>query len=61
MTDTVSYAGVTATFTPAGNLAPLTAYTATITTEARDLAGKALAKNVVWSYSTWAAVWCEGW
>src|SRR5207245_4558010 len=33
---TVSYAGVTATFTPAGNLAPLTVYTATVTTGARD-------------------------
>src|SRR6185503_12161389 len=28
---TVGYVGVTATFTPAGNLAPLTPYTATVT------------------------------
>src|SRR2546430_15878426 len=34
---TVSYAGVTATFTPAGTLAPLTAYTATVTTGAREI------------------------
>src|SRR5207247_10002431 len=51
---TVSYAGVTATFTPAVNLAPLTAYTATITTAARDLAGNALAADFVWSFTTGA-------
>src|SRR5207302_1185088 len=39
---TVSYAGVTATFTAASTLAPLTIYTARITTGARDLAGNAL-------------------
>src|SRR5439155_1742795 len=51
---TVSYAGVTATFTPASALAPLTAYTATVTTGARDLAGNALATNFVWSFTTGA-------
>src|SRR2546426_8195915 len=49
---TVSYTGLTATFTPAGNLAPLTTYTATITTGARDLAGNALAADFVWSFTT---------
>src|SRR5439155_1243917 len=49
---TVSYAGVTATFTPASALAPLTAYTATVTTGARDLAGNALATNFVLSFTT---------
>src|SRR3989454_344915 len=49
---TVSYTGVTATFTPAGNLAPNTAYTATITTGAEDLAGNALASDFVWSFNT---------
>src|SRR2546422_454798 len=49
---TVSYAGVTATFTPAGNLAPLTAYTATVTTGARDLAGNALPTDFNWSFTT---------
>src|SRR2546427_2110903 len=39
---TVSYSGVTATFTPAANLAPLTTYTATISTGTKDLAGNAL-------------------
>src|SRR3989449_434469 len=51
---TVSYAGVTATFTPAGALAPLTTYTATVTTGARDLAGNALATDFGWSFTTGA-------
>src|SRR5438034_960161 len=49
---TVSYSGVTATFTPTGNLAPLTTYTATISTGAKDLAGNALATDLVWSFTT---------
>src|SRR5439155_1647032 len=52
---TVSYAGVTATFTPASALAPLTIYTAVVNTGARDLAGNALAANFVWSFTTAAA------
>src|SRR5205814_1745689 len=51
---TVSYAGVTATFTPAVNLAPLTAYTATVTTGAKDLAGNALAADFGWTFTTGA-------
>jgi hypothetical protein len=50
----VSYSGVTATFTPAGNLAPLTTYAATITTGAKDLAGNALATDFGWSFTTGA-------
>ncbi len=49
---TVSYAGITAIFSPLGNLLPNTTYTATITTAARDLAGNGLAGNYVWSFST---------
>src|SRR5205807_8736937 len=49
---TVSYAGVTATFTPASVLAPVTAYTATITTGARDLAGNGLATDFGWNFTT---------
>jgi hypothetical protein len=50
----VTYAGLTATFHPLNALAPNTAYTATITTGARDLAGNALASNHVWSFTTGA-------
>ena len=49
---TVTYAGVTATFTPSGNLAANTTYTATITTGAKDLAGNPLASNFAWSFTT---------
>jgi hypothetical protein len=52
----VSYSGTTAIFAPASNLAPNTIYTATITTEAKDLAGTALANNYVWSFTTGATV-----
>jgi len=55
VTGTVSYAGVTAIFTPATGLSPLTVYTATITTGAKDLAGNALAAAFVWSFTTGAA------
>ncbi len=51
---TVSYSGVTATFTPPGNLPPNTSFTATITTGAQDAAGAALASNFVWRFSTGA-------
>src|SRR5439155_664907 len=42
---TVTYAGVTAIFTPSNNLAPSTTYTATVTTGTKDLAGNALANS----------------
>src|SRR5206468_3879987 len=51
---TVSYAGVTATFTLLGALATLTTFTATVTTGARDLAGNALAADFSWSFTTGA-------
>ncbi|MCL4547091.1 MAG: Ig-like domain-containing protein [Bacteroidetes bacterium] len=51
----VSYTGTTAIFAPASNLAPNTAYTATITTGAQDLAGNALATDYMWSFTTGAA------
>jgi hypothetical protein len=41
-----------ATFAPGSSLVPNTIYTATITTGAEDLAGNALAGNVVWSFTT---------
>jgi len=52
---TVTYAGVTATFQPAGLLANNTIYTATISTAAQDLAGNALAAGHSWSFTTGAA------
>ncbi|GAC1700663.1 MAG: hypothetical protein NVS9B4_02450 [Candidatus Acidiferrum sp.] len=50
----VSYAGNTAQLTPNNNLAAATQYTATITTAAKDLTGKAMASNFVWSFTTGA-------
>jgi len=50
----VTYVGRIATFKPSSPLAPLTTYTATITTGAKDLAGNALLSNYVWSFTTGA-------
>jgi hypothetical protein len=50
----VSYSGGTALFTPAGNLAPGTLYTATVNAAAKDLGGNALAGDFIWSFSTGA-------
>jgi len=52
VTGTVSYAGVTATFNPASDLAPLTVYTATITNLVKDLAGNALVTVYSWNFTT---------
>lgn len=49
---TITYAGMTASFTPATPLMPNTVYTGTITTGAKDPAGNALAANYVWSFAT---------
>ncbi len=48
----VTYAGATATFAPQNILTSGAAYTATVTTGARDLAGNALAGNYVWNFTT---------
>ena len=50
----VTYAGpsFTAVFSPSGNFEPNTTYTATITTDAIDAAGNALAADFVWSFTT---------
>jgi len=56
---TVTYVGVTATFTPSGNLLPNTVYTARIKPGAKDLAGNAItasANDFVWSFTTGAAM-----
>jgi len=54
VTGTVAYDASTqiARFTPSSALALSTAYTATITTGVRDVAGNALASNHVWSFTT---------
>jgi len=52
VTGTVTYSGMTATFTPNSALAGSTLYTATITTGAQDPAGNALTSNVVWTFTT---------
>src|SRR5450759_2293847 len=52
---TVTYSGVSAVFTPAGNLTASTTYTATITTGAQCLEGVAMAANYPWSWTTAAA------
>ncbi|MBL0063009.1 MAG: Ig-like domain-containing protein [bacterium] len=49
---TVHYSGVTASFDPASALSPSTAYSVTITTGVRDLAGNAMSNNYVWAFST---------
>lgn len=48
----VSYSGVTASFTPTLALKANTLYTATITTIAKNVAGVALASNYVWTFTT---------
>ncbi|MFA6016152.1 MAG: ice-binding family protein [Gallionellaceae bacterium] len=48
----VSYSGNTAIFTPNSVLEANTTYTATLTTDIKDLAGNALATNHVWSFMT---------
>jgi hypothetical protein len=49
---TVTYSGTTATFSPTAALAANTAYTGTITTAVKDVAGNALAVSYTWSFTT---------
>ncbi|MBW4362799.1 Ig-like domain-containing protein [Flavobacterium taihuense] len=49
---TVTYAGKTASFTPALPLAENTTYTARITTKTKDLMGNFLQTDYVWAFST---------
>ncbi len=50
----VSYADSIATFTPTTDLTPNTAFTATITSGARDLAGNELLSGFTWTFTTGA-------
>src|SRR4029077_7648090 len=52
MSGTVTYAGSTATFTPAAVLTTSTLYMATITTGAKDPTGAALAATFGWTFTT---------
>jgi hypothetical protein len=49
---TVEYSGVSASFTPSTNLLALTDYSATITSDVKNLAGTALAADMVWDFTT---------
>ncbi|MGK5092573.1 ice-binding family protein [Deltaproteobacteria bacterium TL4] len=53
---TISTSSAKATFTPLSNLAFSTIYTASITTDAKDAAGNALANAFVWNFETVADV-----
>jgi len=52
---TYNSTGNIATLTPASNLAPLTLFTATITTGVTNLSGTAMVANFVWTFTTGAA------
>ena len=51
----ISYAGMTAIFTPAANLLPNTVYTGIVTTGIRDKQRNAPKANYVWSFTTGVA------
>jgi hypothetical protein len=53
---TITYSGVTATFTPAVNLTPNTTYVVKITTAVKDLRGNALQEDYLFSFSTGATL-----
>ncbi len=52
VTGTVTYSGLTATFTPSAVLANSTRYTATITNRATNLGGTHLLSSTVWTFTT---------
>jgi uncharacterized repeat protein (TIGR02543 family) len=52
ITGTVSYSGNTATFNPSSPLVDNKVYTGTITIDAKDIAGNAMASHYKWSFST---------
>jgi hypothetical protein len=55
VTGTVSYSGMTATFTPASDLTASTVFTAELTTMIEDLAGNAMVTPHTWTFTTGAA------
>jgi len=52
VTGTLDVSGSTATFTPSSDLLASTTYVATVTTDAKDIAGNALASEEAWSFTT---------
>jgi len=55
VTVTVSYTGILATLTLAGNLTPNKVYTGTVTSGAKDMDGNALGSNYTFSFTSGAA------
>lgn len=53
---TVTYDGITATFTPSNSFLPLTEYSVTITTGAKSLTGQAFTSNSVSTFTTGGSV-----
>jgi serine protease AprX len=52
---TLAWNGTTLTLDPAADLEPATGYTATVSTQARDVAGNPLSSPVTWTFTTAAA------
>jgi hypothetical protein len=48
----VTYSGMVASFNPTNTFDASAVYTATLTTGAKDVAGNAIAANIVWSFTT---------
>jgi hypothetical protein len=55
ITGSVTYTGITATFTPSVNFTPNTTYTATVMKAVKDPAGNSPISDYVWSFTTGAA------
>lgn len=53
---TVIYSGTTASFIPTNSLMASTTYTATLTVDAKNIAGIAIKRNEVWSFTTSGSV-----
>ena len=54
VTGTVTYSGVTASFTPSTPLLPNTTYTGRVNTSVKDATGNALQTDYVWTFTTGA-------
>lgn len=52
ITGVVGYNGLTAKFSPSVSLTPSTTYTATISTESKDIAGNSLIADYIWNFTT---------